>query len=101
MATMGRYCKAYHVDRFRQFDGWEENLQNLRKDKQVVDGKEVEAQRALTEDDLFYLQENYVVTDGIFKDENIVFDKVTPEWTDFCNNVLNFEIPVYARAEAE
>jgi len=30
------------------------------------------------------MQENYVVTDGIFKDENIIFDNVTPEWKDFC-----------------
>ena len=101
MATMGRYCKAYHLDRFRQYGGWAENLQNLRKDKQVVDGKEVETQRTLTENDFFYLQENYIVTDSIFKDENIIFDSVTPEWMDFCHNVLNFEIPAYARAEAE
>ena len=98
MATMGRYCKAYHVDRFREFSDWTENLQNLRKDKQVVDGKEIETQRAITEKDHFYLQENYVVTDGIFIDENIIFDNVTPEWTDFCQNVLKFEIPAYAQA---
>jgi len=49
----------------------------------------------LTDDDFLYLQENYVVTDGIFKDENIIFDKVTLAWKDFCDNTLLFEIPVY------
>jgi hypothetical protein len=32
-----------------------------------------------TGDSIVYLQENYVVTDGIFKDENVLFDDVTPE----------------------
>ena len=45
--------------------------------------------------DLLYLQENYMVTDGVFLDENIIFDDVTPEWKDFCTHVLKFEVPVY------
>lgn len=93
MATMAKYCKAYPVDRFREFSGWTENLQNLRKEVRTVDGKEVESTRPLAEDDFFYLQENYVVTDGIFVDENIIFDNVTPEWVDFCKNTLKFEVP--------
>jgi hypothetical protein len=36
-----------------------------------------------------------MVTDGIFLDENIIFDEVTPEWMDFCTNTLKFDIPVY------
>jgi|SRR5205085_6074885 len=101
MPTMGRYCKAYHVERFRQYPGWTENLQNLRVDKQVVNGKEVETQRTITDSDHFYLQENYVVTDGIFKDTNIIFDNVTPEWIDFCQDSLKFEIPAYAQTATE
>ena len=101
MPTMGRYCNAYHLDRFRQYGDWKENLENLRKENQVNNGKEVQVQRTLTDNDHFYLQENYVVTDGIFKDENIVFDSVTPEWIDFCQNVLKFEIPAYAQSAAE
>ncbi|NJL19903.1 MAG: hypothetical protein HC895_02295 [Leptolyngbyaceae cyanobacterium SM1_3_5] len=75
MATIGKYCKAYLVQQFRQFEQWQEG------------------DRSLKEDDILYLQENYVVTDGIFKDENIVFDRVTPEWQNFCQTVLQFEIP--------
>ena len=101
MPTMGRYCKAYHVERFRLYPGWTENLQNLRVDKQVVNGKEVETQRTITDSDHFYLQENYVVTDGIFNDTNIIFDNVTPEWIDFCRDSLNFEIPAYAQTATE
>jgi len=95
MAQKGRYCKAYPITRFRDYSGWSENKQNVRKDKQQVDGKEVVTQRELTDTDFLYLQENFVVTDDIFIDENIIFDQVTPEWIDFCKNTLKFEIPVY------
>lgn len=99
MATMGKYCKAYSLKKLRQFDQWTENLENTRKEKQQVDGKEVEVKRVLTDDDFLYLQENYIVTDGIFKDENIIFDNVTPEWKEFCQKTLAFEIPVYEAVE--
>ncbi|MEW6735159.1 MAG: hypothetical protein AB1489_27960 [Acidobacteriota bacterium] len=99
MAKMGKYCKAYPVKMLREFSGWTENTANLRKDKKRVDGKDVEVQRELTDDDFFYLQENYIVTDGIALDENIIFDKVTPEWEEFCKNNLKFEIPDYAQSK--
>lgn len=111
MAKMGRYCKAYPVRVFREFSGWKENIQNLRKEKppgalpkeasagrmQKKMSKEaapkVETPRVLTGDDHLYLQENFIVTDGIFIDEDIVFDDVTPEWLDYCKNTLQFEVP--------
>jgi hypothetical protein len=97
MATMGKYCKAYSIKKLREFSGWTEKAENARKEKQKgADGKEVEVTRAVTNDDYLYLQENYVVTDDIFKDENIIFDQVTPEWIAYCHEVLKFEIPLYA-----
>ncbi|HVF89473.1 MAG TPA: hypothetical protein VNH22_05365 [Blastocatellia bacterium] len=93
MGKMGRYCKAYPVSSFRKFEGWTENLQNLRKEKREVDGEEVQTVRDLREDDFFYLQENHVVTDGIFIDQDIIFDEVTPEWISFCEETLGFKVP--------
>lgn len=95
MATMGKYCKAYPLKQFRAFNQWTERTENTRKEKQEIDGQEVEVERKLTDDAFLYLQENYVVTDGIFIDENIIFDDVTQEWQDFCKTTLKFEIPVY------
>jgi len=92
---MGKYCKAYPITQFREYQGWREKAENVRKEKQIVDGQEVEKDRQLTDQDYLYLQENYAVTDGIFLDENIIFDDVTPEWIDFCKHALKFEIPVY------
>lgn len=97
MATMGKYCKAYSLEKLRRFSGWTEKAENARKEE--AEGKETESPRVLTDNDHLYLQENYVVTDGIFKDENIIFDKVTPEWIEYCHEVLEFEIPVYEPIE--
>ncbi|HXO18519.1 MAG TPA: hypothetical protein VOA87_01195 [Thermoanaerobaculia bacterium] len=92
---MGKYCKAYLAQSLRAFPGWSEKKENVRKEKKEVDGKEVEVDRELDDDSILYLQENYVVTDGIFKDMNIIFDNVTDEWKEFCHGTLAFEIPVY------
>jgi hypothetical protein len=95
---MGKYCKAYPLSRFREFNGWKENAENFRKEKKTVNGAEAEVSREITDSSFAYLQENYTVTDGIFIDENIIFDDVTPEWIDFCVNTLKFEQPVYESA---
>jgi len=89
---MGTYCKAYPITRLREFRGWTENAQNARKVEKQVEGAKVEAPRELTDNDFLYLQENYIVTDGIFLDENVIFDQVTPEWLEFCKNSLNFDL---------
>src|SRR5262245_6200275 len=98
MGNMGRYCKAYPVSSLRQFPAWAENVHNLRKEKQP-EGKE--AERRLSDDDFLYLQENLLVTDGIFIDQNIIFDQVTPEWKDFCLHTLNFEVPAHELKEEQ
>lgn len=96
MAEMGKYCKAYLAKDLRKYDGWTENLDSLRKETEYKGSEEIEIERnELLDDDILYLQENYVVTDGIMKDEYIMFDKVTDEWKEFCTKDLEFEIPVY------
>ena len=83
---MGRYCKAYPIERFHEFTGWTEHA---RISEPGADGEEAEASPS----PFLYLQENYVVTDGIFQDEKIVYDQVTPEWISFCKQELKFETP--------
>jgi hypothetical protein len=95
MPNMGRYCKAYLVKSLREFDGWTENAANA---QPADDAEEGAPPRTITENDFLYLQENYVVTDGIFIDENVIFDSVTPEWIAFCQKTLEFEVPEYAKA---
>jgi hypothetical protein len=98
MATMGRYCKAYSVEQLRKFPSWTERLENLAPLENDEDGTE-QPRTSLANDDYLFLQENFIVTDGIFLDEHIVFDAVTPEWQEFCTKELAFEIPEYQRFE--
>jgi len=74
MKKMGRYLKAYPIERLREYPGW--SVAAEAGDRPYV-----------------YLQENYTVTQGIFLDEDVVFDRVTPEWTAFCHDTLGFQIP--------
>jgi hypothetical protein len=96
MAKMGDYCKAYPISRFREFPGWKEKAENAKPEKLEKDGRVIEVPRKLTDDGHLFLQETFVVTDGIFLDENVIFDEVTAEWREFCYKALNFEVPDYA-----
>jgi hypothetical protein len=101
MAQNSPYCKAYTANKFRAFPGWTENTSSLRKGKKTVDGKDLEFDRAQIEDtDILYLHDCYIVTDGIFKDENIVFNQPTDEWRKFCHETLGFSIPDYRKKES-
>ena len=76
MSKMGSYCKAYSVQKLREFEGW-------------ADGAHVaEKQNAY-----LYLQSDFTVTEGIFMDEGIVFSALTSDWIDFCKINLAFDVP--------
>lgn len=89
--TMGVYCKAYQLSELRSYPKWSENAEAARH-VPSPDGSG-NAPRPLADSDIVYVQENYVVTDGIFKDENVLFDAVDAEWIAFCEERLMFAIP--------
>ncbi len=95
MAEMSKYCKAYYVKRFREYPGWDEHAKKVKKERKEEKGEEIEIERDMTDEDFLYLHDSYIVTDGIFVDEDIIFDQVTDEWKEFCHKTLEFEIPVY------
>lgn len=85
--TQRKYCKAYHLKDFRQFEGWNESRINWKKS---ADGAEDEP---LADDDVVFLHEDYTVTQSIWSNENVIYNSVTPEWQDFCNTTLEFKVP--------
>lgn len=93
MAKMGQYCKAYRLKDLRGYSGWKEKAENARKEKKLVDGEETERTRTLEDDSIVYIQQDYTVTDGIYMDEYVVFDQVTPEWIAYCKEELGFILP--------
>ena len=90
MSILGKYCRAYQLRQLRQFPGWTERPENARIVRREVNGEVVEEARRLTDADYVYLQRNYTVTDGIFIDENIIFNDITSEWIDYCHNELRW-----------
>lgn len=92
MAIMGRYCKAYLVEQFRQYPNWSERSEEG--EKGTKEGEESPGKTADAK--YLFLHESLVVTDGVFIDENIVFDSITPEWEEFCRNQLIFKVPDFS-----
>jgi hypothetical protein len=76
MAKMGLYCKAYPSERFHAFPEW------------ATHAREPEPAQPH-----YYLQQDFTVTTGIFMDDHLVWDAVTPEWQGFCTDVLLFAVP--------
>jgi hypothetical protein len=93
MAVMGMYCKAYPIARLREYNGWSEYPGSMAVDALAAGG--TDGASAESEPQYLFVRENLVVTNGVFMDENIVFDTVTPEWEAFCRDVLQFEVPPY------
>lgn len=95
MATMGKYCKAYLLKDLRVFSEWTEASQNARPEASEGENRDGTNQnpRQLTDESIVYLQENLTVTDDVFQDEYILFDKVTSAWETFCREGLQFALP--------
>jgi len=76
---MRKYCKAYQLGRFRQFQGWTEKHPTL--------------ETEVSDESIYYLWDDFTVVSSPVQDAGACFDEVTPEWQAFCTTVLKFEIP--------
>jgi hypothetical protein len=74
-----KYCKAYYLKDLRQFGDWTE--------------KREESESDLTDEDVVYLWDDFVVVRSPVLPGGVIFDRVTPQWQDFCQTTLGFEIP--------
>src|SRR5215469_11975087 len=74
-----KYCKAYYLKDLRQWSHWTE--------------KREEGESELTDEDVVYLWDDFVVVRSPVLLGGVIFDSVTPEWQDFCHTTLGFEIP--------
>lgn len=89
MAEMSNYCKAYLASELRQFPGWSETIPPLvvRKEMGSNDNPPTKADEA----QYFFLHEDFTVTAGIFRNQQVTFNQVTDTWKEFCKTVLKFE----------
>ncbi|MGB8508760.1 MAG: hypothetical protein WCD76_10165 [Pyrinomonadaceae bacterium] len=98
MPKVGRYCKAYPVGRLRLFAGWSDGVKRPRREAAPEDEA---ALSSLSDDDVLFLQEDFSVTEGIFLDDGVLFDDVTPEWKSFCEDELGFRVPAHLSGDDE
>lgn len=87
-----KYCKAYYMRDVRQFPQFIETRKNW---KQIHagshDGKS--ENDAFSDDDVIFIHQDFTVTESMWHNENVIFDQVTPEWSQFCENSLGFKVP--------
>jgi hypothetical protein len=72
-----QYCKAYYLKDLRRFSGWSESGD--------VD--------YIPDDDVVFLHQDLTVTVSMWHNENVLFTQKTPEWENFCVEVLQFQVP--------
>ncbi len=75
-----KYCTAYHLGDLRRYSEWSENKLN-------------NEPQELADTYVVFLHQDYKVTKSMWADEDVIFDKVTDQWKDFCNTQLRFIIP--------
>jgi hypothetical protein len=72
------YAKGYLLSDLRKFSGWREENGDSRE---------------LADSEVVFLHQDLTVTQLIWPDENVIFNRDTPEWRDFCSQQLQFKVP--------
>jgi ankyrin repeat protein len=85
-----QHAKAYVLADLRKFGGWREERINW---KESDNADRNGGGDRLSDDDVVFLHQDLTVSRSIWRDENVIFNQVTPEWRDFCENVLQFKVP--------
>jgi ankyrin repeat protein len=82
------YCAAFPLEQLRGFPGWNSTLKDGLPSPHTA---AADADRA--EDQIVFLHHDYTVTKSIWRNEQVIYDQVTPAWIDFCSDVLGFRTP--------
>ena len=88
--SLRNYAKAYLLRDLRKFSGWREERINW---KETISADENGNSRELTDSDVVFLHQDFTVTQLIWPGENVIFNQVTPEWLEFCEQELQFKVP--------
>jgi ankyrin repeat protein len=85
------YSKAYDLKDLRQFPGWLQE-QRAASEESRDGGDDANGEAALKESEVVYLHSDLTVTRLMWRGEEVIFDRVTPEWKEFCESVLKFKV---------
>jgi len=87
-----QYCKAYYLKDLRKFSGWFENKINL-KEESARPNPEDGNGAILSDEDVVFVHQDYSVTHSMWQNEDVIYNKITPEWQKFCSDSLRFKTP--------
>jgi uncharacterized protein len=82
------YARAYHLSELRQFPAFAKGNAHLN-----INPIDVTDSTAASEDPLVFIHQDLSVTRSMWHNEDVLLEDVTPEWQDFCRNVLCFKVP--------
>jgi len=85
-----KYCKAYYLKDLRNYSGWSEDRIEW-KGREINGEKDVE--EPLTDEKVVFIHQDFTVTESVYHNENIIFNKVDSDWKEFCSNSLSFKVP--------
>ena len=89
-SSVKNYARAYLLRDLRKFSDWREEKINW---KETVPASENGNSPELSDDDIVFLHQDFTVTHLIWPGENVIFNQVTPEWSSFCAQELQFRVP--------
>lgn len=94
---MPLYQKAYQLKQLRRFAGWKETWprEEPKGAEKVARPGETESSDPdePTDESIVYMGEDLTVSRSCFDATQKVFDRVTPEWEEFCRKDLGFAVP--------
>jgi hypothetical protein len=85
-----KYAAAYTLGEFRRYPAWADNKNGGGEASAEASGEQAQG---LVDDDVVFLHQDYKVTKSIWPDEDVIFDRVTDQWKDYCRSELQFAVP--------
>lgn len=80
------YCTACLLSELSRFPGWTAGVKGGTRANNNGDEGSGAAEEHL------FLHQDFTVTSSMWHGEDVIFDRVTPEWKEFCAEVLKFKV---------
>lgn len=84
------YAKAYHLRDLRLYPDWSEERINW-KDRENGPGESPHDE--LADENVVFIHQDFTVTESMWHDENVIFNRVSDTWREFCSSTLGFQVP--------
>lgn len=78
-----KYCKAFYLKHLKIFSGWPSGFE----------ARGDEDQEELHDESMVFIHQDFTVTKSMWHGEDVIFDRLTPDWMTFCTNDLKFKAP--------